>query len=109
MNTGGISLNRKWFNLLIGFIIIYGLLHITPHMAIRTHLVTMGYPNIAFTTGIVDDEFHNEVDKLALHKDKAKCYTITKPAYEKATDGYLKNFKVKRAGLLHFASYYGDF
>lgn len=101
-------MNRKWFNLLIGFILIYALLHISPHMAVRTRLVTMGYPKIAFITEIVDDEFHNEVDKLALQKDKAKCYTITTPAYEKATDGYLRNFKVKKTGLLHFAEYYGD-
>lgn len=109
MNIGGINLDKKWFNLLIGFIIIYALLHITPQMAIRTHLVTMGYPKIALTTEIVDDEFHNKVDKLALEKDNAKCYTITTPAYEKATDGYLRNFKVKKAGLLYFAEYYGDF
>jgi len=67
-----------------------------------------GYPVIAFTTGIADDKFHNKIDKQILESQSAKCYTLTKPAFEKATKGQLKNYKVTKKYFLYFAEYYGE-
>lgn len=89
-------------------IALYIVLHITPTVALRTHLFMNGYPVIAFTTGIVDDEFHNRIDKQILESQSAKCYTLTKPAFERATKGQLRNYKVTKKGILYFAEYYGE-
>lgn len=67
-----------------------------------------GYPVIAFTTEIVDDELHNRIDKQILESQNAKCYTLTKPVFEKATKGKLRNYKVTKKGILYFAEYYGE-
>lgn len=84
------------------------MLHITPNIALRTHVFFSGYFIEAITTDIVDDEFHNKIDKELLEKQKAKCYTLTNPPVEKATQGILSNYKVVKKGILYFADYYGD-
>lgn len=93
---------------IISFIIIILLLHSTPNLALRTHLVFLGYPIVAIKTGIIDDDYHNEVDKDELKVLNAKAYTLTKPPIEKATDGKLRNFIVKKRGFLYIAEYYGE-
>lgn len=97
--------NRTLILIIIAFYII---LHFTPTLALRTFIFTMGYPVIAFTTGIVDDELHNTIDRQILESENAKCYTLTKPAFEKATQGELRNYKVTKRGFLYFAEYYGE-
>jgi hypothetical protein len=90
-------------------IALYIILHVTPTLALRTRIFMMGYPIVAFTTGIVDDEFHNTIDRQILESENAKCYTLTKPAFEKSTQGELRNYKVTKKGILYFAEYYGEF
>ncbi|QOK26877.1 hypothetical protein IIE26_25495 [Cytobacillus oceanisediminis] len=68
----------------------------------------MGYPKAALTSVIIDDEFHNEVDKDRFAELNAKAYTLTKPPIEKATQGELRNYLVRKFGFLHFAEYYGE-
>lgn len=89
-------------------IIIFILLHSTPSIALRSHLFITCHPVVAFTTGIVDDELHNKTDKQELKGQNAKCYTLTKPVHEEATDSYLENYIVKKVGFLLFAKYYGE-
>jgi hypothetical protein len=84
------------------------LLHSTPSMALRTQVFIMGYPKAALTSGIVDDEYHNKVDKDKFAELNAKAYTLTKPPTEKATQGELSNFLVRKIGLFYVAEYYGD-
>ena len=91
------------FSFLCPFII-FGVLHLTPHLALRTHVFFMGYPIEAVKTGIVDDKFHNRTD----WKPNAKYYTLTKPPVERVTEGILHNFKVSKNGFLYFAEYFGD-
>lgn len=100
--------NLNTITMIFCIIVFYTLLHLTPTFALRTRIFTMGYPVIAFTTGIVDDEFHNTIDKKILESENAKCYTLTKPAFEKATQGELRNYKVTKKGILYFAEYYGE-
>ncbi|MDV2682841.1 hypothetical protein RYX56_00490 [Alkalihalophilus lindianensis] len=95
--------------LLIGLlIIIFLLLHSTPSLALRTHVLVLGYPKAAVTSGIVEDDYHNEVDKEAFEEQNAKAYTLTEPPIEKSTQGQLSNFLVKKIGFLYFAEFYGD-
>lgn len=89
-------------------LIIYVLIHSTPYAALRTYLFMTGHPIVSFTTGIVDDELHNKIDKQILEGQNAKCYTLTKPAFEKATQSKLGNYKVTEKGFLFFAEYYGE-
>jgi len=89
-------------------IAMYIVLHITPTLALRTHLFMNGYPIVSFTTGIADDELHNRIDKEILQSQNAKCYTLTKPAFEKPTQSKLTNYKVTKKGILYFAEYYGE-
>jgi len=48
------------------------------------------------------------IDKELLKKENAKCYTLTMPPIEEATQGELRNYKVTNKGFLYFAEYYGD-
>ncbi|PKR76769.1 hypothetical protein CEY16_13190 [Halalkalibacillus sediminis] len=89
--------------LIVGFVV----LHSTPHLALRTHVFFTGHPIKAFTTEIVDDESRNEIDKEKFDRLNAKAYSLTKPPIEKATDGELKNYLVRKRGWLYFARYYG--
>ncbi|KOS64161.1 hypothetical protein AN161_03925 [Lysinibacillus sp. FJAT-14222] len=61
----------------------------------------MGYPKAAISSGIIEDK-----DKFA--ELNAKAYTLTNPPIEKATQGELRNFLVRKFGFLHFAEYLGD-
>lgn len=71
------------FEKLIGTVVILGvifiLLHSTPKMALRFHILFMGYPKEALITDISD----NKIDKKKLAKLNAKTYTLTKPPFEK--------------------------
>lgn len=89
-------------------IAMYILLHITPALALRTYLFTDGHPIIALTTGIVDDEYHNRVDKKILEHQNAKSYILTKPATDQPTQYIMIEFKVVKKGILYFAQPYGE-
>lgn len=99
---------RKKIIILAALVIVFILLHSTPTMALKTHVFMMGYPKAAILSGIVEDEYHNEVDKEKFAELNAKAYTLTKPPTEKATQGELRNYLVRKVGFLHFAEYYGE-
>jgi hypothetical protein len=101
-------MNKKVIIIVTLSILFFIMLHSKPNIALRTHVFTMGYPKAAITSDIVDDEFHNEVDKERFAKLNAKAYTLTKPPTEKATQGELRNFLVRKYGFLYFAEYYGE-
>jgi len=67
-----------------------------------------GHPIDAFITGIKDDELHNRIDKQSLEMQNAKCYTLTKPPFESATQSYLSNYKVIKKGSQYYVEYYGE-
>lgn len=90
---------------LVAFIV---LLHATPGLALRTHVFMLGYPKAAFTSGIVDDDYHNRVDKDFFSSINARAYTLTEPPVEKATQGELRNFLVRKIGFFYIAEYYGE-
>ena len=63
---------------LIVFVISYLLLHISPSMAIRTHLVTLGQIrsiSLLFSD-IEEDDFHNKLDEKVAKKNNGKFYVI---------------------------------
>ena len=98
---------KKW-GFLIGIVSVFIVLHLSPILALRTHLFLTGYPKAALTSGIIEDEYHNQVDKEKFESLSAKAYTLKVPPIEKETDGELRNFLVKKVGFLYFAEYYGD-
>lgn len=91
--------------LLVGFVY---LLHSTPHLALRTYVFVTGHPVAAVTTGIVENEYINQVDHDKMDEKNAKAYTLTKPPIEKATQGELRNYLVKKVGFIHLVEFYGE-
>ncbi|WP_110111787.1 hypothetical protein [Bacillus sp. CGMCC 1.16541] len=98
---------KKWI-WLVSFIVVVILLHSHPHTALRTHVLLLGYPKAAITSDIVDDTYHNDVDREKFKELNAKAYTLTEPPIEKATQGLLRNYLVKRIGFLYVAEFYGE-
>jgi hypothetical protein len=92
---------------IIAIILVLFLCHLTPKWALRAHLFTAGYFISSFTTGIVDDGFHNRLDKKMLAIQIAKYYTLTIPPVELSTKGILANWKVKKVGIFYYDSYFG--
>ncbi|MFZ3579493.1 hypothetical protein [Virgibacillus sp. DJP39] len=88
--------------------VLFLILHTTPKMALRTHVFFLGYPKAAITSEIVDDAFHNRVDKKKFKESNTKAYTLTEPPTEEATQGLLRNYTVKKVGVLYFADYLGE-
>ncbi|WP_226683221.1 hypothetical protein [Sutcliffiella horikoshii] len=99
---------KKNIIILIFLIAVVLLLHSTPHTALRTYVFFSGYPIVALTTDIVDDEYHNRVDKEKFEKLNGKAYTLTKPPIEKATQGELRNYLVRKFGIFHFVEFIGE-
>ncbi|MFE3572932.1 hypothetical protein [Lysinibacillus sp. NPDC059133] len=99
---------KKKVIIIVSFLVVIILLHSSPSIALRTHVFFLGYPKAAISSGIIEDKEHNEVDKDKFAELNAKAYTLTNPPIEKATQGELRNFLVRKFGFLHFAEYYGD-
>lgn len=99
---------KKEVIFLVTLLTIFLLLHSTPGMALRTHVIILGYPKVALTSAIIDDEYHNEINKVEFAELNAKAYTLTKPPIEKVTQGELRNFLVRKIGFFYLADYYGD-
>lgn len=108
MNTMKKFLMKKEIVFLISFAIIFFLLHSTPSMALRTHVFILGYPKAALTSEVVDDVYHNEEYKEKFAELNAKAYTLTKPPIEKATQGELSNFLVRKFGFFYLVEYLGN-
>ena len=99
---------KKKFLIIVAVVVVIIILHSTPSMALRTQVFIMGYPKAAIFSGIIEDEYHNKVDKDKFAKLNAKAYTLTKPPIEEATQGELRNFLVRKFWFFHFAEYYGE-
>jgi hypothetical protein len=100
------KVKKIWLVLIIGSLFV--ILHSTPNLALRTHVLFMGYPKAALTSGIVEDEYHNKVEKEAYTRVNARAYTLTEPPIEKSTKGELRNYLIKKRWGLYFAEYLGE-
>jgi hypothetical protein len=86
--------------------VIFMLLHSTPKMALKFHILLMGYPKEALITDINDNKIDNTFHKKKLGTLNAKTYTLSNPPFEKATKTELDTFLVRKIGFLYFAEYY---
>jgi hypothetical protein len=75
-------------------------------MALRFHVLLIGYPKEALITEISDNKIDNKFDMKKLATLNAKTYTLTEPPFEKATGTELDTFLVRKIGFLYFAEYY---
>lgn len=105
----------KWTEIILMFspviiipIILFFVLHLSPSLALRTHVFFNGHPILAVTTNIVDDQEHNQTDKEFLRKEHAKIYSLTKAPKEKVTGTFFTNYIVHKKGILYIADYYGN-
>lgn len=89
-----------WPKIILFFIIIWGVLHITPNNALRTRLFLEGYPKSAFTTEI------REL-KLGLTTKKVKFYMFYPEIRWRETGNTKLAYKVTRIGIFYVVTYHG--
>ncbi len=82
-------------------------LHATPHAALRTYVCLMGHPIAALTSPIVEDDARNELERDAFEERGGKIYTLTEPPVERATQGRLESYFVRKVGPLYLAEHHG--
>lgn len=81
-------------------IVIFVILHITPQMALRTHLVFTGHPKIAFTSNI--EEF-----KKGEETKNVKFYIFKPSPIDRETKNKMLAYKTTRIGFIYLATYHG--
>lgn len=91
--------------ILLAFFII---VHLSPQLALRTHVFFMRYPVKSLITDIEEDKLVSKDDKEEFNRDNKKVYLLTNPPVEKATQGELRRYTVKKVGLLYFAEFLGE-
>lgn len=89
-----------WSNIILLSIIIWGLLHINPHSALRTRLVLEGHPKLAFTTEIKEMESD-------LTTKRIKFYMFYPQPKDRATGNSKLAYKVNRIGIFYIVTYHG--
>lgn len=94
------DLNFK-LGVVLGTIIgLFVICHLSPQIALRTHLFFSGHPVSGVTTGIrLVEKVDNNID----------IYQLQEPVVERATQASLEHFEVKRySGIFYFAEYVGE-
>ena len=82
------------------FIIIWGLLHITPHSALRTSLFFEGHPILAFNSEIREM-------KSDLATKRVKFYMFYPQPKDRETGNSKLAYKTTRIGLFYIVTYHG--
>jgi len=67
--------------------ILFLLLHLSPSVAIRTHVFMDGHPFLAITNDIKEDNGYYQLDKVP----------------QKSIGTYLNHFRISKHGFLYFA------
>ncbi|WP_024614841.1 hypothetical protein [Clostridium sp. Ade.TY] len=88
------------------FILLFIIFHTSPELSIKSHLFLTGHPVEALKYNFEINEFQNNLDSETLSKENSKIYKITN--FESNDTNEFFNFKVKKTGLLYFASAYGE-
>ncbi|MEH7348334.1 hypothetical protein [Gottfriedia acidiceleris] len=78
-------------------ILLFFVLHSSPSIALRTHVFFNGHPILAVKSAIVDDQEHNQGDKVFLKKENAKCFSLNE-----------ENYILRKKGFINVADYYGN-
>ncbi|MDW0110937.1 hypothetical protein [Sporosarcina aquimarina] len=86
---------------LASLVVLFYLLHSTPNVAVRTYVFFIGHPVAAVTSGIEPDEYPREHNRM-----HTQSYSLKNPPTEKATGSELKNYQVRKQGILYFAKFY---
>lgn len=89
-----------WPRVILFFLIIWGVLHITPHGALRTRLFLEGHPKIAFTTEIREM-------KSDLETKRVKFYMFYPQPKDRATGNSKLAYKTTRIGMFYIVTYHG--
>lgn len=93
------SLNFKLTVVVVAVIAVFILGHLSPTLAIRTHLIFSGHPVSGATSQLT------LIKKTGSNKS---LYEVSDPPVEKATGAWLCRFEVQRyMGILYFAEYPG--
>lgn len=94
------DLNFKLGVVFVGIIGLFVISHLSPKLALRTHLFFSGHPVSSMTTDI---RLAEKVD------DRADIYELQEPVVERATQSSLERFEVTcYSGIFYFAEYAGE-
>ncbi|WP_088006935.1 hypothetical protein [Indiicoccus explosivorum] len=97
---------RSLFSLLVLIGLLFILFHISPHTALRTHLLFNGHPNEALTAEITVDAQLNELEKARFELTGESAYTLDKPPVDRNTGQTVSQFTVSRKGFIYLAKPY---
>lgn len=99
-------MNKKSTLVIVVILCIIGIfigLHSKQHSALRAYLFMKGYPKVALTSIIEDDNVHKD-----LESNNINFYTVNKAPVDRATGNSMTSYKVMKKGFLYFAKYYGE-
>ncbi|MCT4794256.1 hypothetical protein [Exiguobacterium alkaliphilum] len=82
-------------------------LHATPQAALRTYVCLMGHPIAALTSPITEDDARNELEQKDFEERNGKIYTLINPPVERATQGRLESYFVRKVGPFYLAEHHG--
>lgn len=88
-------------NVPLFILLLFIILHITPNLSIRTHLLITGHPKSAFNTEIKKVNQDYESKNVSL-------YDLTDPPTIKGLDADLTTYKVVKILFLYFTVYNGN-
>ncbi|MFG6494648.1 hypothetical protein P8610_04775 [Fictibacillus sp. UD] len=99
---------RTELKISLALLIVFIVLHLSPQLALRTHVFVMGYPIKAIVTEIEEDKLVSKDDQEEFERANKKVYLLTDPPIEKATQGELRRYTVKKVWLFYFAEFLGE-
>lgn len=91
---------------IIGFIVLLlTFLHTNPTLSVKTNLFLSGHPVLAFNSSVEVNNLQTNLDKEALAEENSEIYKVSNID---SNDNSPFNFKVKKIGILYFATPYGE-
>ncbi|MFJ7828514.1 hypothetical protein [Psychrobacillus sp. NPDC096623] len=74
---------KKLIRIVVILSLIFILLHSLTKMALRFHVILIGYPKEALITEIIDNKIDDKFEMEKLATLNAKTYFLTEPPFEK--------------------------
>ena len=88
--------------------VLFVTLHLSPEIAIRTHLFVLGHPIVACSTDISENTYQSKEDKESLEKQHVKKYLVSKAFVDWGSGNSMVTLKVTSNWFLYFADIAGE-
>lgn len=81
-------------------VLLFIILHVTPSLSLRTHLVFTGHPKLAFTAQIEDLNYNNDNKRIGF-------YSFNPSPVDRATGNTKLAYKTTKIGFIYLTTYHG--